>query len=270
MLESRHPRILRAAPRWRRQRGSFSPQQISAVSAWLRFAGGTITGSGYSSVPDLLASNPATQGTDANRPPNNNSANGLPRADFDGASDFLSWPAAAGNNTTATGGFAAWVEFDSIADGTTGVFGALPGATNRVEICKSNADFFVNVFFSQFVARRATLTSAFAAATKYFLTWEFYGAGLGEADRCVVTIDGEPVDLVFSNDSGAPGTMPTALVSTAGPFAIGARRASDGLGPMNGKLGPNIYLLGSRMADATEGLLTTTARQSLMNFERPT
>lgn len=246
--------------------GGFSPGSISAVSAWLRFAQGTITGSGYSSVPDLLASNPATQSTDANRPPNSNSANGLPRADFQGA-DFLSWPVASNNNQTAASGFAAWVEFDSTS--VQGIFGSFNGASNRIELCIFNTSVFVNVFHSQFVARRGTVEGV-ATGTKYFLTWEFYGAGADDAEKCVLTLNATPLELVFTDDSGAPGAMPSALVATAGAHAIGARRVSDGLSPLDGKIGPNIYILGSRMPGATEGLLTAEARTALMNFEAPT
>lgn len=250
-------------------RGSFNPANVSAVSAWLRFGQGTVTGSGYSSVPDVLASNPATQSTDALRPPLNNTANGLQRGDF-AASDFLSWPAASNNNQTAASGFAAWVEFDGLPSSVQCVYGSLNGASNRVELCSFNNDLFVNVFFSQFVARRGTATAALTAGTKAFVTWEFLGAGANEAARCVITLNATPLVLVFNDDGGAPGAMPTALVTTVGSHAIGARRVSDGLNPMDGKIGPNIFILGSKMDGATTGLLTTEARTNLMNFEAPT
>jgi hypothetical protein len=261
--------MLNRAYRNTRRAGQFGPTKVSAISAWLRFEDGTVTGSGFSSVPDKLASNPATQGTDAARPARVLAANGLVRADFNG-NDFLSWPAAAGNNTTTYAGLATWLEFDSIADGTTGIFGCIPGATNRVEVCKNNADLFINVYHSQFVARRATLPNAFTAGTKVFLTWEQAGDGATDADKCVVTLDGTVRTLTFTNDSGTPNAMPVAMVSTTGAFAVGARRASDGLGPMAGFLGPNIWLFGSKMAGATQGLLTPAARAALREFERPT
>lgn len=244
--------------------------QTSAVSAWLRLANGTVAGSGYSSVPDLLAANPAVQGTDGRRPAAATSNNGFPIADFDGVADFLSWPTAANNNTSPTGGFGLWIRFDQVNDGTKGIVGCLPGATNRVELIKDNANFVVNVFFSQFVARRGTATAAFLANTWYFITWEFDGTQATDATKCILTINGVVQSLTFVDDGGTPGAMPSTLVSSLGPYAIGARRASDVLGPLDGKIGPNLYVFGTKMSGATQGLLTTASRTALMNFEAPT
>lgn len=248
---------------------SFLPSELSAVAAWLRFAQGTVTGSGYSSLPDVLASNPATQSTDSLRPPNSNSANGFPRGDFQ-AADYLSWPVASNNNQTAASGFAAWVEFDTLPASVQCLFGSLNGATNRIEVCAFSSNLFVNVFHSQFVARRGTASAVLATGTKVFVTWEFDGSGANDAAKCVLTLNGTAQTLAFTDDSGAPGAMPSALVATAGAHAIGARRVSDGLSPLDGKVGPNIYILGSKMTGATTGLLTTAARAALMNFEAPT
>lgn len=251
------------------QSGSFSPADISAVSAWLRLQQGTITGSGYSSVPDVLASNPATQGTDASRPPNNNSANSLPIADFDGSNDFLSWPAASNNNGTTYFGFATWFEPDSIADGQKGIICALTGATSKLELTKNNADLLVDVNHSQFVVRRGSFSNAFGLSTKTFITFEFDGTGANDAAKCTLSLDANPVTVSFSDSSGTPGTMPSAMVSTAGPYTIGARNTTP-VGPFNGKMGPNFYVFGSKMDGATQGLLTVDARIALMNFEAPT
>ncbi len=255
---------------WEQAAGSaeqFSPTQVSAVSAWLRLASGTITGAGYSSVPDILASNPAVQTTDVSRPPNLNSANALPRADFDGASDYLSWPAAANNNQTVTSGFAAWCEFDFVS-AIVGIFAAFSGATTRCELFLDGNDLCVNVNHSQFSVRRGTVADCFVAATKYFVTWEYDGGGANDAAKCTLTINGAVQSVTFVNDTGAPNAMPATLVATAGPFLIGTRLAA--VGPLDGKIGPNIFILGSKMAGATQGLLTTAARAALMNFEAPT
>lgn len=249
--------------------GNFHPSQVSAIAAWLRLAGGTITGSGYSSVPDVLASNPAVQTTDGSRPPNLNSANGLPRADFDGSADHFDWPVAANNNQTVTHGFAAWVEFDSVADGVRGIFGAITAGSARAELVKNSAALLIDVYHSAVSIRRGTVASAFSAATKYFLTWEYDGDGANDAAKCTLTRSGTVLTVTFTDDTGAPLIMPATLISTAGPHIIGARTAA-GVGPINGKIGPNIWILGSKMAGATQGLLTTEARANLMNFEKPT
>lgn len=51
--------------------GGSTPVTITsgAVTSWFRVAQGTITGSGYSSIPDMLAASPMTQSTNARRPP---------------------------------------------------------------------------------------------------------------------------------------------------------------------------------------------------------
>lgn len=246
---------------------AFSPVQVSAVRGWLRLAAGTITGAGYSSVPDVLASNPAVQGTDANRPPNLNSTNNLPRADFDGSADHLTWPAASNNNQTVTSGFAAWCEFDTV-NNLGGIYSSIVGASGRAEVSKDSAALIVNVNISQFSIRRGTVAGAFSAGTKYFITWEYNGAEATDALKCTITIGGVVQTVSFTDDTGAPGAMPATLVSTAGPWVIGSRLTGSGF--LNGKIGPNIYILGSKMTGATEGLLTAAARTALMNFEAPT
>lgn len=242
----------------------------TAIRGWLDLPTATVSGSGYSSVPDLLnGSNPAVQSTDGNRPANILSANGQPIADFD-AGDFLSWAASTNNNQTAVGGFATWLRPESAAVAVRGILSALPGATNRVEIFSNGTTLIVNVHHSQFVARRATLTSAFAVNTWRFLTWEFDGSGADDAAKCVVTLDGVPQTLTFTNDGGSPGAMPSSLVATAGPYFIGARGPSGAANFFDGQMGPYLWWLGGKMSGATTGLLTTTARDALMKLNRPT
>lgn len=250
--------------------GGFSPFDVSAITAWLRLADGTITGSGYSSVPDKYASNPAVQGTDANRPPNLNSANALPRADFDGTADHLLWPAAANNNGTSFWGFAAWVEPDVVTAGIRGFLCATPGASNKIEVIRSAADLLVDVYHSQFVSRRGAVAAALSAATKVFLTTEFAADGANEAAQLTITLNASAQTVTFSDSSGTPGAMPAALPTASGNITIGCRNSGGVTGFLDGKIGPNIWILGSRMAGATQGLLTTSARNALMNFERPT
>lgn len=249
--------------------GGFAPTDVSAVAAWLRIPEGTITGSGYSSVPDKLASNPATQGTDADRPPSATSANGFSIMDLDGTSDFLSWPAASNNNQTVTCGYAGWLKPD-IVSSAQGILCAIPGATNRIELLRSSADLSVDIYISQFSSRRGAIASVFAAGTWVFVTWEYDGGGANDAARCTITINGVVQTLTFSDSSGAPGAMPATLVNTAGPFLIGCRIAASHTGCWDGKFGPNQFVLGSKMTGATQGLLTASARTALMNFEAPT
>lgn len=247
------------------------PIGLSAVSAWLRVAGGTVTGAGYSSIPDIMAAggNPATQGTDAMRPPAATSANGLPLADFQG-NDVLSWPAAAGNNATAAWGIAFWVTLDSVAAGTRSFMTITPGGgTSKVEVMQTGADLLVDVYHSDFVMRRGTVAASLSTGTPLFITGEFFGGGAADADKWTFTIGGVVQTVAFTDSGGAPGAMPTAMIATAGPLLIGAR-TSGAAGGLDGRVGPNVWILGSRMAGATQGLLTTAGRAALMGLEAPT
>lgn len=259
-----------AVVRSQASRGKFSPAQLSAVSGWLRLASGTITGQGYSSVPDLLASNPAVQSVDADRPPAATSANGLPIMDLDGASDFLSLPAATNNNQTAAAGLVLWVKPDTVGAGTSSIVSTIPGATNRFELMRDTTDLLIDVFFSQFVSRRGTVPGVFSAGVWVGLTWEQFCAGATDPDKCTLTVNGVVRTVNFTDSSGAPGAMPGSLVSTAGPHLIGCRISASHTGCFDGKIGPNIFLLGSRMTGATQGLLTTAARANILGFEVPT
>lgn len=258
----------------RRQRlfrlGGFSPDQVSAVAAWLRFAQGTVTGAGYSSVPDLLnVGNPAVQGTDDSRPASVTTTTGFPRADFDGTSDFLTWAPASNNNQTAAFGFATWMQLDTVQAATRGIFSAHPNAADRrCEILTTSGNLIIDVNVSQFSARRATVTSAFSAGTDVFVTWEYDTTGSDDSAKCVITLDAVVQTPSFSDGEGTPGAMPSTLVQTASNYIIGARGPSGSANFLDGKMGPNIFLLGSKMSGATQGLLTTAARTALMNFER--
>lgn len=239
------------------------------VTAWLRVAGGTITGQGYASVPDLIA-NPAVMTVDDDRPPAATSANNLPLLNMDGVTDFMSWPAAANNNQTAVGGIALWVQPAGVAVTLKGIVTALPGATHRYGVFRNGTDLFVDVHHSQFIARRATIANVFVANTWIFITFEFDGSGANDAAKCVLTVNGVVRTLVFTDASGSPGAMPSALVSTAGPYLIGCYVAASHTGCWDGKFGPNIYTIGGKMTGATQGLLTTPARLALMAYEQPT
>jgi hypothetical protein len=94
---------------------------VSKVTAILLVRNGTITGAGYSSIPDAFANNPAVQTVDARRPAAATSELGLPILSFNGA-NVLSWPLAANNGQltamSAPGsvtGWCAWVKFTSVA-----------------------------------------------------------------------------------------------------------------------------------------------------------
>lgn len=247
---------------------AFDPRDSGKVSAWLRFSQGTVTGSGFSSVPDVLNNNPAVQGTDSMRPASGTSANGLTIATF--TNDFLAWPLVnASNNQSTAWGIAMWVR--CTPDGTVRRLWSirLPGASggasdNRIEICSDNnasRGIFVDIYPTTVTARRGAVQASFAAATWTFLTVEYDGTQTAEADECVITTGGTVRTLAFSDAAGAPGDMPDALIQPTGNAHLGAQTTA-GANPFVGDIGPNVFILNAR--------LTAAELAALAAFEAPT
>jgi hypothetical protein len=232
-------------------RVSALPSDVSAVSAWLRLALGTVTGSGYASIPDVLgATSPAVQGTDANRPVNGTSANGLPIMTFANP-QFLSWPLSAANNGTLKNGFACWCKSNLVSTAQnlfviwTGGGGA---SANKV-------DFFTNattLTYSCEAGGTASKSAFMTANAWHFVTVEYDGGQATDAARCLVTVDG--VALATTNT-----TIPASQAAPTGNAWIGGfSNIQTWIGPV----GPNFYALNRQ--------LTSGERSILMNFEQPT
>lgn len=238
-------------------RGSFkfipgtSPLQSGKVSAWLRLGSGTITGLGYSSVPDVLgATSPAVQATDARRPPNGTSANGLPIANV--TNSQLAWPLSAANNQATQNGFACWCKSNltgnqnlfAIYNSGAGASAAkldyfLQGSTNLQYFCESGG--------------LATKAAFMTANVWHFVTVEYDGTQATDQLRCLVTVDGV---VLATTNTAIPTSQPTPT-GNASLLAFGA-----GVQPLVGSLGPNFFAL--------NGQLTAAERTALMNFEAPT
>jgi hypothetical protein len=250
-----------------------------AVSAWLRVASGTITGSGYSALPDALdAANPAVQSTDARRPTAATSANGLPILAC--SSQAMSLPLTAARNGTTQWGFGCWVK-QTGGGASAWVITSIDsagsaGASARKFLAQPSTGGVTNVGMFVFnatstTARGAQKTGVLTANTWMFLTYELnLGSGGSEATRAVITLNGAVQGLTFSDALGTPGAMPTSMPSPTGSIGLFAQNLSTGANGFGGNIGPNIYLFGSAMPGATEGLLTASARTALMNFEAPT
>lgn len=252
-------------------RGGFNPASVSAVSSWFRLGhpDTVITGSGYSSVRDVLnPTSPATQGTDSLRPPNANSANGLPIVNV--SAHVLSIPIISARNGTTYFGFAGHFRRTS-AGGNFPVRAscrAVSGAsTDKWETQSASGD-PDNLAFMSLNGAGADSTSninnASVIDTWQFITYEFNGDGATDADKCVVTIDGVVQSLTFGGAA-----MPSAMVSVTGTIMYLAQ-TSAASNPFGGQAGPNWYFFGSKMTGVTQGLLTPTARSALSSFERPT
>lgn len=244
-------------------RGLFNPSQVSAVSAWYRFGSGTVTGSGYSSVPDVLGGGEAVQETDARRPVAGASANGLPIASF--SDDVLAVPMAASTTATAPGGgFAVWVRCTS--DGTPRRIWSVRGATgasiSRVEIVydtNASRGLHVDVFRTNTDGRRGASLALLPTNAWAFLTWEYDSALATDALKCLLTLNGSVLPLTFSTLSSDT-DMPS-LNQPSGTGLLGAATVTATF-PYVGSFGSNVYYLNRH--------LTSAERVLLMNFEAPT
>lgn len=250
-----------------------------AVVSWLRVAQGTVTGSGYSSIPDLLdPSSPAVQSTDARRPTVATSANGLPILAL--ASQGMSLPLTSVRNSTTQWGFGTWVKQNGTGS-TTHVLVSIDsaggaGASARKLLAQpataglTNLNIFIFNSTST-AARRAQITGVLTLNTWKFVTFEQnLGTGGNETTRSVITVNGVVQTLSFADALGTPGSMPTSMPSPTGNIGLFCQNLSTGSNGFGGNIGPNVFIFGSAMDGATEGLLTPAARLSLMNFEAPT
>jgi hypothetical protein len=221
----------------------------SPIAAWLRTAQGTVTGSGYSSIPDLLAgTSPAIQTTDTNRPVNGTSANGLPIATY--SNDFLNWPLSAPNNNATKSGFACWAKLT--LGGFQNLFviwaGGGGASANKLDYFLSGSNLQALVE----VGGQAALSSFMSSNAWHFVTMEYDGAQATNAARCLCTVDG----IVLGTTNTA---IPASQATPSGNAWIGGFGASQFL---QGSLGPNFWWLNRQ--------LTATERNNLMNFEAPT
>lgn len=245
----------------------FTPAQLSAVSSWFRVAQGTITGSGYSSVPDILnAANPAVQATDALRPPAGTSANGLPI--ITNAAGVLNVPISAATNDATSFGFWAWLKRTTAAGAPAPMGCRAAGggfSTNKAQMQGvAVADLGASVWDATNAERFGNVVGGYTLNTWVFATFEYDDTQGTEAGKFVLTLGGVPQTVTFSG-AGTPAALRsgTGVVSILAPLA-------NGTNPWVGQMGPNFGFFGSKMSGATTGLLTSAARTTLMNFEAPT
>lgn len=246
----------------------FTPAELSGVvTSWFRLADASsvITGSGYSSIQDVLnPSSPATQSTDARRPPAATSANGLPILTV--AASNLAVPMIAARANLSAWGFWGWVKQSATADGLIS-FGTSGGASANFawfnfNTSGTNCKSEIWTGASSRVANKGSLT----AATWKFLTLEYNSAFAADA-RLALTIDAVSLTATFS---GSLGSEPASLQSgVTGSGSLLSFTSAAGF-PFVGSVGGNFGFFGGAMSGATEGVLTAAARAALMNFEAPT
>lgn len=255
-----------------RRSGGFSPNQVAAVSAWLRFPQGTTASGDYSSVPDLLASNPATQGTAAIRPTATTSANGLATALFVGSEpNTLNWPKASNNNSTQKWGIACWIKMTAYSGAARYLFdfGGLTARYDNMRVTtyfNSSRNIGVEYFGQDTVGyngRQGVANAAGAApGTWFWLRVQFDGTQGTEAGRLKIFVNEVEQVLSFSNvgTGGTPVLLRTNAESIAG--VIGAFDNADNSLSFDGTIGPDIFTFNDSPSsqDAT----------NLKNFNVPT
>ncbi len=243
----------------------FNPHRCPAVTRWLRF---NETSGSFTTVSDQKGGADATQVTAANQPTYTTMA-GQPALSFDGSNDFINDPLVAGNTGTATRGLMFWFKPATVTGGHSfHISTAAAGASARsIEITQNGSSLFVNVAASAFVARRFTVTSALTINVAHCYSWEEDLGQSTEATKCTIWIDGVKQTGTFSDDSGAPGAQPAAMVAPSGSSAFGVSSVTAFSAPLSGTLGRNLLWLGGAGGISGGGLLTPADRAALLAFE---
>lgn len=246
----------------------FSPDGLSAVCGWLRVANATVTGSGVSSLPDMLnPASPAIQTNDALRPPRGTAANGLPILQF--TSHVLLHPLTSGcNNASVSFGIGLWLRSPMSAANRfpyrISVVGSAASARRLECMIGSGENVQTDFFIDADTTRRGnSAASLIGNNTWQFVTWEFEGAKLADA-RFILTNNNSGVSLTYSSAGADPTAteMPATLVTPTGNATLGAESTTPGSSTFTGDMGPNIYFFNRQ--------LTSAERLALMGFEQPT
>lgn len=232
----------------------FDPNGITlgAVTSWLRNA--TLSG-GVASMPDILnPSSPATQGTAGLQP--TGQANGSMTLD---GGDVLVVPFHANNNGTTAIGFAFWLNLTNLA--STRVPWSQTGAAGA-SASRGRSDFLATGAHDRTGGAAGGAGSNAAASittgAAHFISIEYDGTA-ALAARHSLFVDNVLVATTVDN-------LPAALAAATGTWTIGAIDTS-GTSGLLGTLGRNFFVMNAKMPGATQGLLTSTAREALMRFE---
>lgn len=240
-----------------------------AVTSWfaLTHPSSVITGAGYSNVHDVLnPSSPATQSTDARRPPGSTS-NGLPILST--STGFLTCPVIAARTNVTTWGFWAWLNQATTADNLQSFHTTSASGTdvNRhfIFFLTSGTALRFRVFATDANSRDNTV-SGLTASQWNFITVEFNGNRSADA-RSIITVNGAVPSQTYGTGTGIT-EIPATLRAVTGNGAI---VGLGGGGPFFvGSWGPHFGFFGGAMNGSTEGLLTPAARLKLMNYQPPT
>lgn len=238
------------------------PTSSGKVSSWLRLQASSQTGGEWTNWVDVLNSNPGAINS-ARRPAVEASANGLPIATF-ATNDCVSVPLIANNNQTTKLGWAMWVKFGDLA-ATTALISIAPGTAGasafKIQLFLTSTEQpRIDAYVSGSDGRRFTATSGLTQDTWTWIRLR-YNSSLGGDANATVFVNGTVVTGSYAN-IGAGGTL-AELAAPTGNLLIGnVNDSGSPSSPLNGSIGPNIFLLRDD--------INTFEEYNLMNFERPT
>ncbi len=249
----------------------FTADQCPQVTAQLRIGFGTVTGIGWSSIPDSFVNNPAVQTTDARRPvngatPNGPTGNGRAIATFSSAaSSSLAWPLNAGNNGTSLTGFACWVRQPASGnERIISIGGGTGGATAQKLFLAfdTNQRITVGVYSNATDGRQGTTAPAqFVAGAWVFVRWAYDATQATEALRCKIYVNEVLQALTFTN-IGAGGAVTTLPVVTGNAIIGNFNNSAVPVQALNGAIATALYSVAGDVS-ASDGI-------ELMGLDPPT
>jgi hypothetical protein len=255
--------------------GGFDPTSLGVVGAWFDVAAASNAGSGLAfTLPNQLTANHATTIIDARKPTISTASNGVPilvcnasclqvplHAAINGATQ---WGFAFHARITSAAGNPVPVSIDSAGSG---------GASTRKLVMQRFVGDLMNVHDA---TNPTTVARRFGPATLWPLnTWVHcivemnLGTGGAEDTRGVMCADGLPIVSSFSDAVGTPGSLPTAMPVPTGSMNLFAQGHVAGGNSWVGEIGRHLFVFSGAMPGVTSGLLTSSARLALSNFDRP-
>lgn len=245
---------------------AFDPRDSGKVSGWLRLAASSQSGGEWTSLTDVLNSNPAVQADADRKCAVGSSANGLPTMVFD-ATDMYQWPLNATiNNRTDKQGYWLWFQPNGVS-GVQRILNATIAAGAAVTFEKfslyaNNRTLVCEVYLTNANGRAfTTTTNVLTSGTWTSIYLQYDSSRGGDANYALYT-DG----VLRSNNIiniGAGGTL-GALQQPTGHILIGAFNNSDTpTQPITdeGELGPNLFAFNDN--------LTTGEIAAFQAFEAP-
>jgi len=247
---------------------SISSSFSDSIFAGLRVSQSTFDATGsVSSIPDSYTTNPATQTNNLRRPTFQYSDNGQPCLRFL-TNDTLSWPITPSNSGNQRWGVAFWVKFDDLS-GVKALFTTMTtggASANRLRFYQQTSGLTCEIYATSVAGRFVNAANCLTLGWN-FVSFEYDSLQPTEATKAVITVNGSARTTSFGNQGG--GAAIGDLISVTGTHVIGDIQNGAPSLPLNGVIGPNLFLFGSKMFQATTGLLTNRARLQLMDYEKP-